>query len=181
MSASLRKSVTDLTRRKARASFTVLTLALAVASIGIFAVPAVMQQAMDREVAVNRLADVTVTMKPLPLLSVYTASKAAVNAFTESLALELEPFGIDVKIVLPGAAPATSFGKTAISRMEGPGGFPEAYAGYANEVFGEMRQRTEVTLPMDVAQAVWRAVSDPSSPMRLPAGADAVALANSQA
>jgi putative ABC transport system permease protein len=67
MSASLRKSVTDLTRRKARASFTVLTLALAVASIGIFAVPAVMQQAMDREVAVNRLADVTVTMKPLAL------------------------------------------------------------------------------------------------------------------
>ena len=64
-SAVVRKSVTDLTRRKARAFFTVLTLALAVASIGIFAVPGVMQQAMDREVAANRLADVTVTMKPL--------------------------------------------------------------------------------------------------------------------
>jgi putative ABC transport system permease protein len=68
MSSTLvRKSVTDLTRRKARALFTVLTLALAVASIGIFAVPAVMQQAMDREVAANHLADVTVTMKPLEL------------------------------------------------------------------------------------------------------------------
>jgi putative ABC transport system permease protein len=66
-STLLRKSVTDLTRRKARAAFTVLTLALAVASIGIFAVPAVMQQAMDREVAANHLADVTVTMKPLAL------------------------------------------------------------------------------------------------------------------
>jgi putative ABC transport system permease protein len=66
-STLLRKSVTDLTRRKARAFFTVLTLALAVASVGIFAVPAVMQQAMDREVAANRLADVTVTMKPLAL------------------------------------------------------------------------------------------------------------------
>ena len=64
-SALVRKSVTDLTRRKARAAFTVLTLGLAVASIGVFAVPAVMQQAMDREVAANRLADVTVTMKPL--------------------------------------------------------------------------------------------------------------------
>ena len=67
LSTILRKSITDLTRRKARASFTVLTLALAVASIGVFAVPAVMQQAMDREVAANRLADVTLTMKPLRL------------------------------------------------------------------------------------------------------------------
>src|SRR5215203_934276 len=67
MSAILRKSLTDLTRRKARAAFTVLTLALAVASVGIFAVPEVMQQAMDREVAANHLADVTVTMKPLAL------------------------------------------------------------------------------------------------------------------
>ena len=40
MSATVRKSLTDLTRRKARAFFTVLTLALAVASVGIFAVPA---------------------------------------------------------------------------------------------------------------------------------------------
>jgi putative ABC transport system permease protein len=66
-STLLRKSITDLTRRKARAAFTVLTLTLAVASVGIFAVPAVMQQAMDREVAANRLADVTLTMKPLKL------------------------------------------------------------------------------------------------------------------
>ena len=55
----LRKSLTDLTRRKARTFFTVLTLALAVASVGILAVPALMQRAMDREVAANRLPDVT--------------------------------------------------------------------------------------------------------------------------
>ena len=65
--AMARKSVTDLTRRKARAFFTVLTLAIAVASIGIFAVPSLMQQAMDREIASTRLADLTVTMNPLVL------------------------------------------------------------------------------------------------------------------
>jgi len=144
-------------------------------------VQAVLPQFRERRAGLIVNVTSTVTMKPLPLLSVYTASKAAVNAFTESLALELEPFGIDVKIVLPGAAPATSFGRTAMSRMDGQGGFPEAYAGYAKEVLGEMMQRTEVTLPMDVAQAVWQAATDPSCPMRLPAGADAVALANSQA
>ena len=58
-SALLRKSVTDLTRRKARTVFTVLTLAIAVASVGIFAVPSLMDQAMQHEVAANRLADLT--------------------------------------------------------------------------------------------------------------------------
>ena len=38
-SALLKKSITDLTRRKARTVFAVLTLALAVASVGIFAAP----------------------------------------------------------------------------------------------------------------------------------------------
>ena len=47
----------------------------------------------------------TVTLAPLPLLSVYTASKAAVNAFTESLALELAPLGIRTRLVLPGRSP----------------------------------------------------------------------------
>ncbi|HET9740395.1 MAG TPA: FtsX-like permease family protein [Solirubrobacteraceae bacterium] len=66
-SAILRKSLTDLTRRRARASFTVLTLALAVASVGIFAVPGLMQQSMDREIAANKLADLTLQTEPLVL------------------------------------------------------------------------------------------------------------------
>ncbi len=44
-----------------------------------------------------------------PLLSVYTASKAAVNAFTESLALELAPFDVRIRLVSPGRAPGTRF------------------------------------------------------------------------
>jgi putative ABC transport system permease protein len=66
-STLVRKSVTDLTRRKTRAFFTVLTLALAVASVGIFAVPGLMQQAMNREITTNKLADLTLQTKPLVL------------------------------------------------------------------------------------------------------------------
>src|SRR5262245_59479655 len=66
-SAMARKSVTDLTRRKTRAFFTVLTLAIAVASVGIFAVPSLLQQAMDRKIASTRLADLTVSTNPLPM------------------------------------------------------------------------------------------------------------------
>jgi NAD(P)-dependent dehydrogenase (short-subunit alcohol dehydrogenase family) len=118
----------------------------------------------------------TVTLAPLPLLSVYTASKAAVNAFTESLALELAQFGIRARLVLPGRAPATRFGDNARARMEGA--FPEQYAAFAQGVFAALQDTTTpTTRSEDVAEAVWRAVTDPAAPMRIPAGADAVALA----
>jgi putative ABC transport system permease protein len=67
ISAIARKSVSDLTRRRGRAFFTVAALAIAVASIGLFALPTLMNRAMNREVAANKLADVTVTVKPLRL------------------------------------------------------------------------------------------------------------------
>ena len=67
ISAVVRKSVSDLTRRRARAVFAVAALALAVASVGLFALPSLMSRAMDREIAANKLADVTITVKPLPL------------------------------------------------------------------------------------------------------------------
>jgi putative ABC transport system permease protein len=63
-SALLKKSVTDLTRRKARAVFTVLTLAIAVASVGIFAIPSLMDKAMQKEVLASRLPDLTLNLKP---------------------------------------------------------------------------------------------------------------------
>ena len=116
-----------------------------------------------------------VTLKPMHLLSVYTASKAAVNAFSESLALELEPFNVRVRLVIPGRSPETQFGQNARARMQN--GIPEAYAAIAERVFsGWQESSSEVTYARDVAEAIWRAATDPSCPMRLPAGADAVAL-----
>src|SRR5215207_2570986 len=66
-SASLRKSVTVLTRRRARTIFSVLTLALAVASISFFAIPTLIDRAMQEEARAGRLADVTVDMRPVEL------------------------------------------------------------------------------------------------------------------
>jgi len=67
LSAVARKSVSDLTRRRGRTLFVVVALALAVASLGLFALPTLMNRAMTGEVAADRLADVTITVKPLPL------------------------------------------------------------------------------------------------------------------
>lgn len=142
-------------------------------------IQAVLPQFRERRAGLIINVTSSVTMKSLPLLSVYTASKAAVNAFTESLALELAPWGIDVKIVLPGASPETSFGTTALSRMQENGGFPEAYSEFAGGVIAAMRAPgAPKTTSSDVAEAVWRAATDPTVPMRTPAGADAIALAS---
>ena len=136
---------------------------------------AVLPQLRKRRAGVVVNVTSSVTLKPLPLLSVYTGSKAAVNAFTESLALELAPFGVRARLVLPGRAPSTSFGDNARRLMEGSG--HAAYAEFTQSVFTAMRDgNTPVTHSQDVAEAVWRAVTDPASPMRIPAGADSVAL-----
>ena len=79
---------------------------------------AVLPQLRERRAGVIVNVTSSVTLKPLPLLSVYTGSKAAVNAFTESLALELAPFGVRARLVLPGRAPGTSFGNNASRLVE---------------------------------------------------------------
>lgn len=119
------------------------------------------------------------TYKPLPLLSVYRASKAAVTSLTESAALELAPFNIRATVVVPGMAPSTSFAANAQELIAKGGWFPQAYQDFADQTMAAMQAAGsgEVTTARDVAEAVFRAATDPDCPMVLPAGADAIAWA----
>lgn len=137
---------------------------------------AVLPQFRQRKAGVVVNVTSSVTLKALPLLAAYRASKAAVNAFTESMALELEQFGVRAHLVLPGRAPDTRFGENARAHIHG---FDhEAYADLASNVLARFADESApITLAQDVAEAVWRAATDPSSPLRIPAGADAEAWA----
>lgn len=136
---------------------------------------AVLPQFRERRAGVIVNVTSSVTLKALPMLAAYSASKSAVNAFTESLALELEPFGVRAHVVLPGRAPDTRFGENAKGRMHG---FDhEAYVALAQQVFAGFAADGPVTHAQDVVEAVWRAATAPSAPMRIPAGEDAVAWA----
>jgi len=65
--ALTRKSWTDLSRRRARTILTVLTLALAVASFGILALPSLMNRAMTAEVTEARLYDLQIPVDDVTL------------------------------------------------------------------------------------------------------------------
>jgi len=137
---------------------------------------AVLPQMRERRSGVVVNVTSSVTIKALPLIAAYSASKAAVNAFTESLAVELAPFGVRARLVLPGRSPETRFGDNARAHMQGMDS--EAYAELVKSVFAHFADTAALTTKsQDVAEAVWRAATDPSCPMRLPAGADAQAWA----
>ncbi|MEQ6902662.1 FtsX-like permease family protein [Nocardioides sp. YIM 152588] len=96
LSGERRLSVTDLLRRPARTFFTVLTLAIAVASISFFAIPPLIDDAMQQEVRDGRLADVTVTMRPLELTE---ADLAALAALPNVAAVEARS-SVDARVLI---------------------------------------------------------------------------------
>lgn len=132
---------------------------------------AVIPQMRERKSGMIVNVTSTVTLKSLPLLAVYTGSKAAVNAFTESLAFELEPFNVRVKLVLPGRSPETKFAENAFEKKPE---FPAQYQVLIQNVFKGWQESTDpVTYAHDVAEGVWNAVTEKNAPMKTYAGEDA--------
>jgi NAD(P)-dependent dehydrogenase (short-subunit alcohol dehydrogenase family) len=141
-------------------------------------VQAVLPQLRARRSGVVVNVTSSATLTPMPLAAVYTASKMAIEGFTASLAFELEAFGVRVKLVEPGYCPTTRFTSNGGLRMQGL--IPEAYAPFAEPIFAAFAKPAAVTTESDVADAVYRAANDTSGQLRFPAGADAVALAQSR-
>jgi NAD(P)-dependent dehydrogenase (short-subunit alcohol dehydrogenase family) len=136
---------------------------------------AVLPQFRERRSGVVVNVTSSATLARMPLVAVYTASKAAIEGFTASLALELDEFNVRAKLVEPGYGPTTNFTSNGQTRMNGL--VPDPYAAFAQRVMADFKQPELVTHPSDVAEAVWRAANDETGQLRFPAGRDAVALA----
>jgi len=117
----------------------------------------------------------SVTLAPMPLVSVYTASKTAIEGFTGSLAHELQAFNVRVKLVEPGYGPTTRFTQNSDTRIEDA--IPAPYMAFAAPILAAFAKPAAVTTERDVAETVWRAANDVSGQLHYPAGPDAVALA----
>ncbi len=90
-----------------------------------------------------------------PNLSAYAMSKHAVEAFTDSLAAEMEPLGVKVSVVEPGNY-NSSIARNAIERA-GPGVEPR---------IARLADRSKYQEPDDVAAAVAHALFDPDPKRR---------------
>ncbi|WP_419805355.1 SDR family NAD(P)-dependent oxidoreductase [Terriglobus sp.] len=98
----------------------------------------------------------------MPVIGMYCATKWAFEALHESLAAEVQSFGIKVSIIEPGAY-ATEFGKPGTAGMAAP---MEAYAGIRNAVFSGMGTM-ERGDPQATAEAVLKLVDADDPPLRL--------------
>jgi short-subunit dehydrogenase len=98
---------------------------------------------------------------PPPLQSVYNATKFAAVGFGETLLYEVEPYGIGVTIVYPGAIDTAFFGPPEFASMRTPKKVP-AQRMAAAIVRGIQKDAYDVTLPKALRfPAVIRAVAPP--------------------
>ncbi len=116
-----------------------------------------------------------------PLLGMYHASKYAMTAWAESMALELLPFGVRVHLVEPGMVntdfPMATRATGAIAQGEGP------YAplfGELRDGFRSWRERLGVGAS-DVAEVIVATALDPRAPFRIPVGSDAIEMTAARA
>lgn len=115
----------------------------------------------------------SVTTKAMPLIGLYRASKAALNAWSESLAIEVRPFGIRVHVVLPGRSPETKFGENAQAYFGGRD--DPAYGKMVNEFIQMVgNSHAPVTHADDVADAIFAVANDQHAPLYTAAGEDAL-------
>ncbi len=106
-----------------------------------------------------------------PLYSSYHATKWAVEGFTESLKYELEPLGIHVRLVEPGAI-KTDFYDRSMDRVD-DGGIT-AYAATVNAAMPRMQAAGAAgDTPESVARVIYKAATDTSTRLRYPAGKNA--------
>lgn len=113
----------------------------------------------------------------LPFNALYHGTKFALEGMSESLALELAPHGIVVKLVEPGGV-RTDFAGRSLDLMHQPG--LDAYDASLKGAMGVFRdtQRTgDYSDASDIAEVIYQAATDGKQQLRYLAGKDAVAMA----
>ncbi len=106
-----------------------------------------------------------------PLGTLYHGTKFAVEGLSEALHFELEPLGIKVKIVEPGAI-ATDFGGRSFDFTNDES--MVEYQDTVQKLMGSFEKfGANASPPIVVAEVIWAAVNDDTGTLRFTAGEDA--------
>ncbi|RDI99733.1 SDR family NAD(P)-dependent oxidoreductase [Dyella solisilvae] len=114
-------------------------------------------------------------MFTLPMISLYCASKFALEGFSESLSYELASQGVAVKLVIPhGGVSSTRFGERSGREYAGHAAIADydAFVAATNQAFDRMRAARMMTSD-EVAQVIYEAATDGSDRLRYLVGDDA--------
>ncbi len=108
----------------------------------------------------------------VPFNSIYHATKWALEGWSESMAFELNRFGIGMKTISPGGMKTDFFTRSMDT------GRHEAYAELVDRVMGvitDPKQMETYSTPDQIAQVVYEAATDGKDQLRYVAGSDAKA------
>lgn len=109
-----------------------------------------------------------------PFYSLYHSTKWAVEGFTESLRFELEPLGVRVKLIEPGAIKTDFYERSNDNSFVGA---PGDYKELTDVAFANMNKAgAEGSRPETVAAMVFKAANDRSAKIRYPVGKNAAPL-----
>ncbi|MDB6078721.1 MAG: short-chain dehydrogenase [Akkermansiaceae bacterium] len=111
----------------------------------------------------------------LPMISLYCASKFALEGFSEALSYELSSQGISVKFVEPGGVVSTNFGQRSYAEAEGhdPIASYSSFTGQALEIFAGLRNSRGGT-EQQVAEVIYQAATDGTPQLRYIATEDII-------
>jgi NAD(P)-dependent dehydrogenase (short-subunit alcohol dehydrogenase family) len=109
----------------------------------------------------------------VPFNSLYHATKWALEGWSESMAFELNQFGIGIKTIEPGGM-KTDFFTRSLDTARHP-----AYDGLVKRVMGiitDPKQMATYSSPEQIAEIVYEAATDGKDQLRYVAGSDARAM-----
>ena len=99
----------------------------------------------------------------LPFTSMYASTKWAIEGFSESLAFELDPYNIKVKLIQPGSVKTKFFSNEVIVEGSDLGVYKKRF----NKVLKYINNKGENGVPAEmVAKKVWRATNSNSNRLR---------------
>jgi short-subunit dehydrogenase len=108
----------------------------------------------------------------IPLISLYSASKFALEGFSEAISYELSDLNINIKIVEPGGT-STNFNKVSGERVHENVSIPayDRFVTAAGKMFDEMKAMQLATSD-EVAEVIYQAATDGTDTLRYIVGND---------